>query len=41
MVKRNFAKEQSKLSIMTLDYDITENHISRFVVDLIEEVFPI
>ena len=41
MVKRNFLKEQSKLGIRTLDYDVPGNHISRFVVDFIEEVFPI
>ena len=41
MVKRNFTKEQSKLGIRTLDYDVPGNHISRFVVDFIEEVFPI
>ena len=41
IVKRNFAKEQSKLGIRTLDYDVPGNHISRFVVDFIEEVFPI
>ena len=41
IVKRNFTKEQSKLGIRTLDYDVPGNHISRFVVDFIEEVFPI
>ena len=29
------------MGIRTLDYDVPGNHISRFVVDFIEEVFPI
>lgn len=41
MVKRNFDKEQSNLGIRTLDCGVPGNHISRFVVDFIEEVFPI
>ena len=40
MVKRISAREQSKLGIKTLDCNVPENHISRFVVDFIEEVFP-
>ena len=40
MVKRNIIKNQSKLGIVTLDNNIPEDHISRFVVDFIEEVYP-
>ncbi len=40
MVKRISAREQSKLGIKMLDCNVPENHISRFVVDFIEEVFP-
>ena len=40
MIKRNIIKNQSKLSIVTLDNNIPEDHISRFVVDFIEEVYP-
>ena len=41
MVKRKFDKNQSKLGIKTLDWNIPKNHISRFVVDFIEDVFPL
>ena len=34
-------KEQSKLSIKTLDCNVPRDHISRFVVDFIEEDYPI
>ena len=40
MVKRKMNKNQSKLGIMTLDSNIPKDHISRFVVDFIEEVYP-
>ena len=40
MVKRKIDKNQSKLGIVTLDCNIPEDHISRFVVDFIEEVYP-
>ncbi|WP_367242754.1 transposase, partial [uncultured Methanobrevibacter sp.] len=40
MVKRKFDKNQSKLGIKTLDWNVPEDHISRFVVDFIEDVFP-
>jgi hypothetical protein len=40
MVKRKFDKNQSKLAIKTLDWNIPKDHISRFVVDFIEDVFP-
>ena len=40
MVKRKTVKEQSKLGIKTLDCNVPRNHISRFFVDFIEEVFP-
>ena len=33
-------KNQSKLGIITLDSNILKDHISRFVVDFIEEVYP-
>ena len=41
MVKRKFDKNQSKLGIKTLDWNIPKDHISRFVVDFIEDVFPL
>ena len=40
MVKRNFDKNQSKLGIKTLDWNVPKDHISRFVVDFIGDVFP-
>ena len=41
MVKRNFAKEQSKLGIGTLDCNVPRDYIPRFVADFIDEVYPI
>ena len=41
MVKRKFDKNQSKLGIKTLDWNVPKDHISRFVVDFIEDVFPL
>ena len=41
MVKRKFDKNQSKLGIKTLDWNIPKDHISRFVVDFIGDVFPL
>ena len=41
MVKRKFDKNQTKLGIKTLDWNVPKDHISRFVVDFIEDVFPI
>ena len=41
MVKRKFDNNQSKLGIKTLDWNIPKDHISRFVVDFIEDVFPL
>ena len=41
MVKRNFDKNQSKLSIKTLDWNVPNDYIFRFVVDFIEDVFPL
>ena len=41
MVKRKFNKNQTKLGIKTLDWNVPKDHISRFVVDFIEDVFPI
>ena len=40
MVKRKIDKNQSKLGIVTLDSNIPKDHISRFVVDFIDEVYP-
>lgn len=40
MVQRKIDKNQSKLGILTLDSNIPKDHISRFVVDFIEEVYP-
>ena len=39
MVKRKMNKNQSKLGIVTLDSNIPKDHISRFVVDFIDEVY--
>ena len=41
MVKRKFNGNHSKLGIKTLYWNIPENHISRFVVEFVEEVFPL
>ena len=41
MVKRKFDKNQSKLGIKTLDWNVPKDHISHFVVEFIEEVFPL
>ena len=41
MVKINFDKNHSKLGIKTLDQNVPEDHISRFVVEFIEDVFPL
>ena len=41
MVKRKFDKNQAKLGIKTLDWNVPKDHISRFVVEFIEEVFPL
>jgi len=41
MVKRKFDRNQAKLGIHTLDWNVPENHISRFVVEFVEEVFPL
>ena len=41
MVKRKFNKNQTKLGIKTLDWNVPKDHISRFVVDFIEDVFPL
>ena len=40
MVKWKINKNKSKLVIVTLDSNIPEDHISRFVVDFIDEVYP-
>ena len=34
-------KNQAELGIRTYDYNVPKDHISRFVVDFIEEVYPI
>ena len=39
MVKKSFDVNQSKLGIVTLDSNIPSDHISRFVVDFIEDVY--
>ena len=39
MVKRKNDRNQTKLGIVTLDSNIPKDHISRFVVDFIEEVY--
>ena len=39
MVKRKFDKNQAKLGIKTLDWNVPKDHISRFVVEFIDDVF--
>lgn len=39
MVKRKFNKNQTKLGIKTLDCNVPRDHISRFVVEFVDEVF--
>ena len=41
MVKNNIDKNQTKLGIKTHDFNVPEDHFSRFVVDFIEECYPI
>lgn len=41
MVKRMFGGNHSKLGIKTLDWNVPNDHIFRFVVDFIGEVFPL
>lgn len=41
MVKRKLNKNQTKLGIKTLDWNVPANHVSRFVVEFVEEVFPL
>ena len=41
MVKRKLNKNQTKFGIKTLDWNVPANHISRFVVEFVEEVFPL
>lgn len=40
MFNRKFDRNQAKLGIKTLDFNVLKEHISRFVVEFIEEVFP-
>ena len=40
MVQIKIDKNQSKMGILTLDSNISKNHISRFVVDFIDEIYP-
>ena len=41
MVKKINRDEQVKLGIMTDDFNVPKDHIARFVVDFIDEYFPI
>ena len=41
MVMKKINKNQVELGIKTYDYNVPTNHISRFVVEFIEEVYPI
>ncbi len=41
MVSKKVIKNQAELGIRTYDFNVPENHISRFVVDFIEEFYPI
>lgn len=40
MVSKKIDKNQTKLGIKTHDFNVPEGHISRFVVDFIEENYP-
>lgn len=41
IVKIKFDKNQTKLGVTTLDYNVPKDYISYFVIEFIEEVFPI
>lgn len=41
MSMKKINKNQAELGIRTYDFNVLKNHISRFVVDFIEEVYPI
>ena len=41
MAMKKINKNQAELGIKTYDYNVPKDHISRFVVDFIEEVYPI
>ena len=40
MVMKDIDKNQSKLEIITHDFNVPKDHISRFVVEFIEECYP-
>ena len=40
MVMKEIDMNQSKLEIRTHDFNVPRDHISRFVVDFIEECYP-
>ena len=39
MVMKKIDKNQAELGIKTYDYNVPKDHISRFVVEFIEEVY--
>ena len=41
MVMKKINKDQTELGIRTYDFNVLEDHISHFVVDFVEECFPI
>ena len=41
MVKKKLNTNKTKLCIKTLDWNVPANHISRFVMEFVEEVFPL
>ena len=41
MAMKKINKNQTELEIRTYDYNVPNEHISRFVVEFIEEVYPI
>ena len=41
MAMKKIEKNQAELGIKTYDYNVPKDHISRFVVEFIEEVYPI
>lgn len=41
MVSKKIIKNQAELGIRAHDFNVPENHLSRFVVDFIEKCYPI
>ena len=41
MVMKKINKNQTELGIRTYDFNVPQDHISRFVADFVEECYPI